>query len=45
VTILRNDKAKFKAALRKYLHTPSFYCVEGVFVFKDDLYSVFVKCL
>jgi hypothetical protein len=24
VTVLRNDKAKFKAALRKYVHTHSF---------------------
>jgi len=44
VTIHRNDKAKFKAALRKCLHTPSCYCVDEVFVCKDDLYSVFVNC-
>jgi len=28
VTILKNDKAEFKAALRKYLHTHSFYCLD-----------------
>jgi hypothetical protein len=31
VTILKNDKAKFKAALRKYLPTPSFYSVDEFF--------------
>jgi len=31
VTILKNDKAKFKATLRKYLHTHSFYCVYEFF--------------
>jgi len=36
-TILRNDKAKFKAAVRKYLHTHFFYSVNECFVFKDDL--------
>jgi len=28
VTILRNNRTKFQAALRKYLHTYSFYSVE-----------------
>jgi len=28
VTILKNDKAKYKAALRKYLHTHCFYFVD-----------------
>ena len=28
VTLLKNDKAKFKAALLKYLHTHSFYSVD-----------------
>ena len=37
VAILKNDKAKFKAALRKYLHTQSFYSVEEFFVCKNDL--------
>ena len=36
VTILKKDKAKFKAALRKYLNTHSFYCVDEFFVCKDD---------
>jgi hypothetical protein len=31
VTILKNDKAKFKAALRKYLHAHSFYSVDEFF--------------
>ena len=37
VTILRNNKTKFQAALRKYLHTHSFYSVDEFFVCKDDL--------
>ena len=37
VTILKNDKAKFKAALRKYLHMHSFYSVDEIFMCKDDL--------
>ena len=32
VTILKNDRAKFKAAIRIYLHTHSFYSVDKVFV-------------
>jgi hypothetical protein len=32
VTILWDDKAKFKAALRKYVHTHSFYSVDEFFV-------------
>jgi len=28
LTILKNDKAKFKTALRKYLNTHSFYPVD-----------------
>jgi len=36
VTILQNDKAKFKAALGKYLHTHSFYIVDEFFMCKDD---------
>ena len=31
VTILKNDKAKFKAALKKFLPTPSFYSVGEFF--------------
>jgi len=37
VTVLKNDTAKFKAALRKYLHTHSLYSVDEFFVCKDDL--------
>jgi len=37
VTILRNDKAKFKVALRKYQHTHCVYCVDEFFMRKDDL--------
>jgi len=38
VTILKNDMAEFKAALRQYLHmhTP-FYSVDEFFMCKDDL--------
>jgi hypothetical protein len=32
VTILKNDKAKFKAVLRKYLHTHSFYSVDELYI-------------
>jgi hypothetical protein len=28
VTILKNDKGKFKAPVRKFLHTHTFYCVK-----------------
>jgi len=37
VTILKNDLAKFKVALRKDLHTQSFYSVDEFFMCKDDL--------
>jgi len=37
VTILKNDKAKFKAPYRKYLHTHSFYPVDKFGMCKDDL--------
>jgi len=37
VTILKNDKTKFKAALRKYLHTHSTHSVDGFFMCKYDL--------
>jgi hypothetical protein len=32
-------KAKFKAALRKYLHTHFFYSVDELFMCKDDIKS------
>jgi len=42
----RNDKAEFKAALSKYLHTHCFYCVDGFFYvyrwFIILLYEMFV---
>ena len=37
VTLLKNDRAKFTAAVSKYLHTHCFYCVDGFCVRKDDL--------
>ena len=37
VTILRIEKAIFKAALRKYLHTHCFYYVDEFFMSKNDL--------
>jgi hypothetical protein len=37
VTILQNNEAKLKAALRKYLHTQSLYSVDEFFMCKDDL--------
>ena len=35
--ILKNDEAKFKTALRKYLNTHSFYSVDELFMCTDDL--------
>jgi hypothetical protein len=37
VTILKNDKAKFRAALRKYIFTHSFYSLNEFFKCKDDV--------
>ena len=37
VSILKNDKVKFKGALRKYLHTHSFYSVDEFFMCQYDL--------
>jgi len=36
VKILKNDRAKFKAASHS-LHTHTFYSVDGFFMCKDDL--------
>ena len=36
LTILKNQKAKFKVAVQKYLNTHSFYSVDKYFVCKDD---------
>jgi hypothetical protein len=36
LTILKNEKAKFKVALKKYLNTHSFYTVDEYFMCKDD---------
>jgi hypothetical protein len=44
VTTLKNDKAKFKAALRKYLHTHSLYFVNDLSLVKM-IYNIFVMCL
>jgi hypothetical protein len=46
VTILENDKAKFKAALWKYLHRHSTHSVDGFFFCVRMIYNiVFVNCL
>jgi hypothetical protein len=37
LTVLKNEKAKFKLALRKYLNTHSFYSVDEFFMCKDYL--------
>jgi len=37
VTVLKNELAKFKATLRKYLHTHSFYSLDEFFMSEDDL--------
>ena len=45
--ILKNEKAKFKATLRKYLHAHSFYSVNEFFILyvKMIYNTAFVKCL
>ena len=42
-TILKHDKAKFKATLRKYLYTHSLHSVDKLFMCKDDLQYHFCK--
>jgi hypothetical protein len=37
VTFLKNGKEKFRAAIRKYLNTHSFYSVDELFKRKGDL--------
>jgi len=37
VSLLKNDKAKFTAAVSKHLHTHGFYCVDEFCMRKDDL--------
>jgi len=37
MTVLKNDREKFEAALRKHLNTHSFYCEDELFMCKDDL--------
>jgi hypothetical protein len=37
VTMLKYDKAKLTATLRKYLHTHSFYSIDEFLMCKDDL--------
>lgn len=44
VRILKIDKAKSKAALRKYIHTQSIYSVDD-FLCIEMMYNIFVKCL
>ena len=45
VTILKNEKAKFKLALRKYLNAHCFYYVDEFVVCRDDLCYCFVTCV
>ena len=45
VTILKNDEAKFKTALRKHLHTQTFKSVDEFLCVKVSYNTVFVKCL
>jgi hypothetical protein len=45
VTVLKNDKTKSRAALKKYLNTHSFYSLDEYFMCKDDLEYCVVKCL
>jgi len=44
ITIFKNGKAKFKAALKKYLHIHSFYSVDEFLCVKMIYNTVFVKC-
>jgi hypothetical protein len=37
LTILNNQRGKFKLVLRKYLNTHSFYSVDDVFMYGDEL--------
>jgi len=37
LAIFKNDKAKFKAAFRRYSNTHSFYSVDEFFMCKDYL--------
>jgi len=43
VTILKNDKVNFKAALRKYIHTHSFDSVDKFFMCRNVLRYCFCK--
>jgi len=45
VTILKNDKAKFKAVFKKYLNTHCFYSLDEYFMCNDDLKYCFTECL
>jgi hypothetical protein len=40
LTILKNDKAKYKATLRKYLNTQFFSSVDEFSVCEDDIYAI-----
>jgi hypothetical protein len=44
VTILKNYEAKFKLALRKYLHTHFFFSVDEFFMCKDVFYCFCKMC-
>lgn len=43
MTVLKNGKAKVKAAVRKCLKTHSCYTVDEYFMYKDDLQYCFFK--
>jgi hypothetical protein len=43
MTILKNDKAKFKATLGKYLNTQFFSSVDEFSMFEDYIYTLFCK--
>ena len=45
VTILKNDNAKLKASLKKYLHIQSFYSVDELFTCKDVSQFYFCEML
>ena len=46
IKILKKDKAKLKATLRKYLCTQTFYSVDEFFLCEKMMYNtLFVKCL
>ena len=45
VTVLKNDKAKCKAALRKYIHTHPFFSVYEFFLCVKIIYNIDFFCI